>query len=228
MAPSASTWVIEQNFVDENIPPIKAKKLQLSGLTLTALRQYLPPPDTALPPCIGIAPGYTKTGKLCALIIVAGSNAVVMQMSGSSGGKNGEPSKGALILQEELFTNPSCAVLAFDLAPIALSLYNDHRIRLTMGIDIQSALPIGESRSVIEAIKFAVGDQAEIWEENINSSFNNLIFSDDRKTIMLLVSRAWCAYYMSTLPLMENLLYCAEKINTLDNHSDQVGQYNFT
>jgi hypothetical protein len=216
---SEPNWIIEQNFIDEPVDPINVYKVQLSKLNGEKLAELFGSPR---PRAIGVTPAHSKNGKLAVLVIAAASTALVVQMSGGGGGKNSK-SAGASVLEDELLAHTDCSILGFDLERVALSLYQDFQLGMTEGIDIQSTVPMNGSREPLQAFRLAVGDQASIWESNVVAAFNNFTASEDKKLLLFMVSRAWSAWYISTLSTMENLLYLSPKIDTIQGgHSAHV------
>lgn len=204
-------WTIDQNVIDAPVDSIVVRNIAISQLTLDILQESLPPPKSGQFR-VGLAQGYTNTGKLSVLVVVVESNALLINMSGST--KKGTLTAGAQILEDFILTNPEVGIVAFDLTRLALSLYDDRGLHTTGGVDLLTAVPIGGHDGAVHAIQFAVGGQYEIWQENVENTFANLLYSDDKRDGMHLVSRAWCAYFISGLGTMEDILYDCKKIDT--------------
>ncbi|KAJ4477313.1 hypothetical protein J3R30DRAFT_201991 [Lentinula aciculospora] len=88
---------------------------------------------------------------------------------------------------------------AFDLAPLALALYRELNIRITDGVDIQSAFP-GSRKTSLEAILAIIGDDAGIRvdKDHIISAFEDLSYdpklSSNRTA---LIQRAWISQFIA-------------------------------
>jgi regulator of nonsense transcripts 1 len=84
-------------------------------------------------------------------------------------------------------------------------------------VDIQSACSISRARDPLAAIKFAIGDTADIYDGNIRSVFDQLeLDSNDVKRIETnLAQRAWVSQRLSTLRDMEARFENVPRINTM-------------
>jgi hypothetical protein len=161
---------------------------------------------------------------LSLITLVIGDRALIVQFEGvgktaegsRSGGGRGGPSgaqQGPRVTERsvrgrqalsELFTNPYHFILAFDLARLALALYHEQEIAILNGIDLQDCMPNGGSRAVVDAVKFAVGDEATVWERNVQAAFKAPFLTPnekerDRSAVQRMVSRAWVSHYIAKL-----------------------------
>ncbi|KAJ7773406.1 hypothetical protein B0H16DRAFT_148564 [Mycena metata] len=181
-------------------------------------RDFLDVFDHALP--IGIAPGYSKSGNLVALAVADDTYCLIVQFfsnnhssapGGSArgrgrGGKRAEqPPKvrdttGRKLLEEIILCRNGGDLLAFDLGPLSMSLYCGVDLRLTNGIDIQSAFSAVD-RKPLSAIKAAIGDTLRIFNDNIIDVFQNPIYDPDKNPYCVsdLAMRAWISQYLYTI-----------------------------
>lgn len=122
-------------------------------------------------PVIGLAPGYSKRGRLVGLAICDGSNGLILELGGqkqtpakarnhspSSSGDSEEsttsdspdspPSAASMqdprdLLESAILCRESLdlAIAAFDFAPMAFALHTDANLRVQNGFDVQALFP---------------------------------------------------------------------------------------
>lgn len=216
MIPASKT--IHQNFIDEDIEPITVQPIHESQLTDEILDAFL---DNSPNP-LGIASAYSESGShLVVLAIAHESNVLLVEFYSSKPsregrGKSGSTPKirdrtGRSLLQDKLLCRPLGDIFAFDLAPLALSLYQDHGLRLTNGVDIQSA-GSEVDRQPLASIKLALGDSLAIYDDNVRGAFENTIYNSKRTSDIAI--RAWISQYLPQLGTMEDLYAKAKRIDT--------------
>ncbi|KAJ7475942.1 hypothetical protein FB451DRAFT_263289 [Mycena latifolia] len=166
---------------------------------------------------IGIAPGYSKSGGLVALAIADDTYCLIVRFYSNSGhntspasprgrGRGGRRSdqpardrdmSGRKLLEELVLCRTAGDLLAFDLGPLSMSLYCGVDLRITNGIDIQSAFSAVD-RKPLSAIRAAVGDTIRIFEENVRDVFENPIYDPDKNVHCTsdLAMRAWISQYL--------------------------------
>ncbi|KAF6742052.1 hypothetical protein DFP72DRAFT_218314 [Ephemerocybe angulata] len=117
---------------------------------------------------LGLAPGFSKRGKIVALAVCDGTDAMILEFTGalkkpgtnkkdkptsesttsSSDNDSHDSNTGPSIqtdsrtyLQETLLcpTSPNVSIASFDLGPLAMALYIDLGLRITNAIDVQDA-----------------------------------------------------------------------------------------
>ncbi|KAJ7126881.1 P-loop containing nucleoside triphosphate hydrolase protein [Mycena epipterygia] len=178
-------------------------------------RDFLSVFDHAGP--IGMAPGYSKSGGLVALAIADDTYCLIVQfysnptaLGNSSrgrgrGGKQPEqPRKrdttGRQMLQEIILCRTAGDLLAFDLGPLSMSLYCGVDLRITNGVDIQSAFSAVD-RKPLSAIKAAVGDTIRVFNDNVIAVFENPIYQPEKDVHCTsdLAMRAWISQYLATI-----------------------------
>ncbi|KAJ7030395.1 hypothetical protein C8F04DRAFT_732230 [Mycena alexandri] len=181
-------------------------------------RNFLEVFNHALP--IGIAPGYSKSGNLVALAIADDTYCLIVQFFSNSGGSapGGNPrgrgrggkrpehapkvrdTTGRKLLEEIILCRNGGDLLGFDLGPLSMSLYCSVDLRLTNGIDIQSAFS-AVKRKPLSAIKAAIGDTLRIFDDNIVAVFENPIYDPDKDhhCVSDLAMRAWISQYLHTV-----------------------------
>ncbi|KAF8206301.1 P-loop containing nucleoside triphosphate hydrolase protein [Mycena galopus ATCC 62051] len=183
---------------------------------------------------IGIAPGYSKSGGLVALAIADDMYCLIVQFysNGSSAMGNGargrgyggkrqdRPPKerdlsGRKLLEEIILCREAGDLLAFDFGPLSMSLHCGVELRITNGIDIQSAFS-ARDRKPLSAIKDAVGDTIRVFDDNVINVFQNPIYDPDhdRHCVSDLAMRAWVSQYLFTIGNGAETFTKVAKINT--------------
>ena len=106
---------------------------------------------------------------------------------------------------------------------MALSLYLDHDLRILNGVNIESICP--ESKEIIvsplAAIKFAVGDQWRIYEDNVKTAFQDILWDPAKHTSLAL--KAWLASFLPAISGQEEQFNTIQRVNTKDQ-SDGVSE----
>jgi hypothetical protein len=215
--------VIYQNLIDEDEGPIQTYGPVLeSALTPDDLEPFLEK-------AVGLSGVYTKSGKLTLLAIADQSRRVLIiqfhSTQSDTRGKNRGPSAngttvaasaGRKLLEDSLLCRATGDIYAFDLAPLALSLYLDHELRITNGVDIQTGCPTKRARDPLTSIKFAWGDPAVVYDVNIRPVFEQMELdpNDAKRTETNLVQRAWVSQRLSTLRDMEPRFDKVPRIDT--------------
>ncbi|RXW22820.1 hypothetical protein EST38_g3022 [Candolleomyces aberdarensis] len=181
--------------------------------------------DKADSPVLGLAPGYTKNGKLYSLAICDGTSAIIVDFSRAAGkpsskGRQGTPdssgsssdssdagpnSGGRKLIEEKLLARSTNTVLAaFGMGPLALSLYTDFGIGVANAIDVDSTFPpifpdfeTSPYAVVDRALRNAQLDKVKPSAERIGSEFRNTAYeSTELNCRKELVCRAWLAHYL--------------------------------
>ncbi|KAJ7227297.1 P-loop containing nucleoside triphosphate hydrolase protein [Mycena pura] len=213
-----------QTLLDGVESPLELKTKHESELTRGLLQVF----NHAEP--IGIAPGYSKSGGLVALAIADDTYCLIVQFYNNRGNQKPQHGKGAgrqpesapkardlsgrKILEEIILCRTAGDLLAFDLGPLSMSLYCGVDLRLTNGIDIQSAFSAIDRRP-LSAIKAAVGSNMKVFEDNVKAVFENPIYSDtDKHCTVDLAMRAWISQYLITVSNGAETFSKVEKINT--------------
>lgn len=216
MAPP-SIRTIYQSFLDMNAPPIRLEILPESKLTDEHFDKFLTSAPTFPNPIrVGIAPAYSDKDQLLGIAVATESNVFVIQLQ-----KKSTPSKARSLLLTKLLCNSDCMLYAFNLAPLALSLSLDHGLRILNGINIESICPesLEQYISPLAAVKFAVGDQWPIHEDNVKAAFQEKTWDPAKHTSLAL--KAWLACRLPAIPDQEERFNSVPRINTQDK-SDSV------
>jgi hypothetical protein len=147
--------------LNRRIKVVSVSESKITPKTLSAI-------ETSSSSVLGLAPGYTKTGKLYSLAICDGSSALIVdfdrgrkssskdkkksdarESSGSGSDSSGgaaaaaaaaDSGDGRVLIEELLTQSPTLA--AFDLGPLALALITDFDIAVANAIDVQSSFPL--------------------------------------------------------------------------------------
>lgn len=197
-------------------PQILAQTVWDDEVTSESLAEFLKDAPTK-PRHIGLAAGYTNAGRLTALAVALGPNVRLVRFRNNRESETLSPGRQALA--DELFCNPNNLFYAFDMGPIALSLYYDQRLRLTGAIDIQSGCTGEENatRDVSQAVSFAVSStkSPNISSTNIDAAFKEQPW-DEKKSPRILPLRAWLAGFVPSVSDMELRFAEVPRINTFD------------
>jgi hypothetical protein len=194
------------------IPTITTNERDLTTDTLSVF-------DHARP--IGISPGYSKEGNLVALAIADDQNCRIIEFVAPRGGRGYRDSsraprrnqEGLEQLQEKVLCRNAGDLLAFDMAPLSMSLYCDAKLRVTNGVDIQSSVSAVD-RKPLTAIEHIVGTTAPIIKENVVTVFQNPVYDqDDRNRATDLAMRAWVSQFLTGY---ENGAETLEKVPRID------------
>ncbi|KZT00793.1 uncharacterized protein LAESUDRAFT_764322 [Laetiporus sulphureus 93-53] len=215
------TRTIYQNLVDSDAPPIKLYTLLESLLTEELIQELLsgaPSSPLPIPIRIGISPAYSSAGTLCAIALASETVALIIQF-------NNEANAQREMLSSQVFCNADCFLYAFDLGPLAAALYLDRKLRMLNGIDVQDACLPGEGsdRDPFAAIKFAVGEDEQLYKENIDSAFEDLTWDTSLPRCFNSVAlRAWVARYLPNIADMEERFNGVKRVNTQDMDDEYV------
>ncbi|KAJ7104047.1 P-loop containing nucleoside triphosphate hydrolase protein [Mycena belliarum] len=182
---------------------------------------------------IGVAPGYSKSGGLVALAIADDTYCLIVRFYSNSGhaapgsprskGRGGKRSdqpapnrdtSGRKVLEDLVLCRTSGDLLAFDFGPLSMSLYCGVDLRVTNGVDIQSAFSAVD-RKPLSAIRAAVGDSIRVFEDNVKDAFENPIYQPDKKNSTTdLAMRAWISQYLVCISNGAETFTKVPKINT--------------
>ncbi|KAL4260424.1 DNA2/NAM7 helicase-like C-terminal domain-containing protein [Pleurotus pulmonarius] len=191
-----------QNLYDNPDDPgcILYRTRQLKELKPAVLKPFM----TAQP--IGVSAAYSKIGYLSALALVTkilegsheakGKWGCLIVEFPAAGGRKGDrpvtPNDQDDSLLQKVFQHQISNIYAFDIAPLAMSLFGDHNLRISNGIDIQSAFPNIVDRNPLKIVHDIVDSRFRVFDENIKSVFRNSDVSDDSENMHNdLILRAW-------------------------------------
>jgi hypothetical protein len=215
--------MFHQRLIDEDIDTIEARVVHEKDLEPSHL-QWLLGSDGNSPRSVGISPAYSQSGGLPALACALDTRVLVINFHSSIPYRDGATSSGTVprnverrrLLEFEFLCHPLCTLYAFDLANIALSLHLHLHLHLTDAIDIQSALKIPD-RSVVSSIESVIGDACQIWSENVDHAFENMIYRSSKHIDLTdLVQRAWLCSYIGQYDFeaIRDMFYKAPKVDT--------------
>ncbi|KAJ3515427.1 hypothetical protein NLJ89_g1766 [Agrocybe chaxingu] len=172
---------------------------------------------------LGLSPGFDEDGRLVALAIADDTQCRIIEFQHSRRGKKAAALPktildGRQILQDCILCRPVGDLFAFDMAPLAMSIYSDLDARVTNAVDIQSAFPVKNpvvDRKPLVAIKAAIGESdIKIREDNVRDLFFYPTYSEDnRNRVSDLAIRAWVSQF---LPSFENGAETFEKVTRID------------
>lgn len=176
---------------------------------------------------LGISPGYSDTGRLLSLAIADDKNCRVIEFwqppkvarnkRVDHGRQPVSPSQQVLdarnTLQENILCRPSGDIFAFDMGPLAMSLYCDLNLRIANATDVQSAFSAVD-RKPLTAIEKTVGNTAKIKKDNVRTIFRYPVYDqEDRNRATDLAMRAWIS---QLLPGYENGPELFDKVPKID------------
>ena len=166
---------------------------------------------------VGLAPIYSATGNLTQLAIGVKTRVTVIKFANR--GKNATY-HGRDLLATELLCHPDVTLVAFDLDKLAVALFVDLKIRITNGVDLQSAC--GMDRTPLAAIKYAACDCVPVQEENVKKLFDCKNIMGQTRTAMNAALQAWVAQCISSMNVMDERVRSAKKIATQDRPDEHV------
>ncbi|KAJ8474334.1 hypothetical protein ONZ45_g15986 [Pleurotus djamor] len=190
------------------------------------------PPFTAPQP-VGISATFSATGEITALALVAkilkgkperegkwGCLVVDFSDVSRDGDRLRTPQfdEGIRLLQTVLARNIN-AIYAFDMAPIALSLYADLHLHVSNGVDIQSAFPKIITRSPLAILQDLAGDQITVHSDNVQQVFDlespssNTLQQSPNNLHNDLIMRAWAARIVPDLDTSLGIFEKAKRMN---------------
>ncbi|KAI9512076.1 P-loop containing nucleoside triphosphate hydrolase protein [Russula earlei] len=221
-----------QTLIDERIGSIEARVIHEKSLESDHL-QWLLGPDPNSPRSVGISPAYSQSGGLPAIACAYDTRVLVINFHSTKTYRDDGATSGAIrprnverrkMLEEELLCHPLRTLFAFDIAPLALSLYHNHYLRLTDAIDIQSALRIPD-RSIVTTLTAVISDAFPIFSENIVQAFEDVIYkSNKHKDLTALVQRAWLSSYVGRYDYggIQDLFYKSPKVDMKAFSEDEL------
>jgi len=181
-------------------------------------------------PVAGVAASYLDNGRIDRLAISTMEKCIVVKFHNQGRRPDGsnppalEPAEQVRVaawstaLQSLILCRNSGVLLGFDLAPLAMSLYRAHGIRLANGVDIQSFLaledPGDRDRRPLHAIQTLLGEaDMKIHTDNIAYAFRNAT-QRAGLTVQQLVQRAWMAQFLYTYQNGASTLDPVKRIDT--------------
>ncbi|KAK7050877.1 hypothetical protein VNI00_004989 [Paramarasmius palmivorus] len=196
---------------------------------------------------LGISPGYDQQTKaLAALAIVGGKLCLVVEFPGNrpekrrrgKGSRNGkgndnEASKELPVQREwiqRVLAHPA-GIFAFDLAPLALTLYSDLGLRIYQGVDIQSALEASlepeerpkDRMDPLHAIIQCLGEAVKVHKSIVKDVFGDLFYeAGDNSKELDMMQRAWAAYFIPTFENDQQTFDVAPRIDLRKFNEDQL------
>lgn len=176
---------------------------------------------------LGISPGYSDTGRLLSLAIADDKHCRIIEFwqppkvarnrRADNERQPVSPPQEVLdarnTLQENILCRPSGDIFAFDMGPLAMSLYCDLNLRIANATDVQSAFSAID-RKPLTAIEKTVGNTAKIKKDNVRTLFLYPVYDqEDRNRATDLAMRAWISQF---LPGYENGPELFDKVSKID------------
>lgn len=179
---------------------------------------------------LGISPGYSQNGRLRALAITDGKGCCIVEFMEPKqrrpqADKTALPKDvvdGRKYLQDQVLCRNEGHIFAFDMAPLAMSLYCDLDVRIAGAVDIQSAFSAVD-RKPLSAIEESLGANTDIDSpqrikinpENVKRLFLHPSYDpQDRNTMVDLAVRAWVSQFLPGYQNGEETFGKVRKIDT--------------
>ncbi|KDR78868.1 hypothetical protein GALMADRAFT_1275033 [Galerina marginata CBS 339.88] len=229
MAPSLSL-IVTQDILDgrdcsARLPTIRIPEESLEDSDLLSVFDHPRP--------LGISPGYSESGKLVSLSFADNDKCRIIEFQHPNKRDNRRPAtdkavvppaiiEGRKLIQDKILCRPMGDIFAFDMGPLAMSLYCDLGMRITSAVDIQSAFS-AVARKPISAIEDALGKEFDsvtsskikIKADNVKSLFLYPVYdSSDRNTVVDLAVRAWVSQFLPGYGNGEQLFEKVPRIDT--------------
>ncbi|KAI0078805.1 hypothetical protein K474DRAFT_811260 [Panus rudis PR-1116 ss-1] len=211
--PIMSDRLLQQNILDVSHPSIVVQTIQEIELNDEILSKLVTDATRA----VGISASYTQKNKLAVLALCTSANVLIITFRNTV---NDAVAKARQLLQDRVLCSPSRQIYAFDIGPVALSLFLDRDLRLVNGVDFQSACSAAQNRDPVKAIEFAIASTSIRLHspDNVRSVFNDNAWiwdTSDRRSERVLALRAWIAVYLSSVNGdMEDRVRQVPRVNT--------------
>ena len=216
-----STMIFNQALIDTGTDDVECEVTTVAYKELKY--QHLEPFFEVATP-IGLSGGYWEESvALAALAIVSAECALVIEFPQPS--RRGQVEATSLYdpdseqyqsLMSFLSRNAG-EFFAFDLAPLAMVLYQEQGLFLKNAVDVQSAFPRRKRNSISDILKAALGDETKIYELLLAEAFNDVTYNPEYRTAALgPVKRAWLAYYLGSVGDAVTTYSSVKRINTFD------------
>lgn len=217
-----ATRYIDQNLLDTLIPRLEVSSISETELDDEKLSYLFARPSTDItsvsesivPVPVGLAGAYTSKGTLTVLGVAVKNRILLIQFRSKD--KPTIPA-GRQLLQTGILSAANAQPCAFDLAPLAMSLYANHNLFLENAVDIQSTCQCPDSRIPANAVEFVLsGTKASgIHRPNIDTIFAISQWDPAKpETFRAVVLKAWLAGYLPLVGDMEERCRDVVKINT--------------
>lgn len=170
---------------------------------------------------IGISPGYSEQGKLIALAIADDKICRIVEFAQPKRDFktkvvkpiSSRSEEGRRLVKKSILGREIGDLYAFDMAPLAMSLYFDLNLRIINAIDIQSGYSAVDRKPII-AIKAAVGDSVTVYEKNVRALFEHPVYNPESPNDAIdLAMRAWVSQF---IPAYQNGTETFEKVPKID------------
>lgn len=211
-----NSFILEQNIFKDPQPSIHVIRLDENVLVSSPhiLGHFL---ATAVNGVIGLAPVY---GAKCALQTVAFaslSQVLIIRFTSSEGKKKKKHSTDSshstparTFIQDNVLCHPDWQKYAFRMDKLSSSLFLDHHMRITGGVDLLSLSK--SSRRSFDAVMNALGGETTLQKDNVKALFKH------EETISAspgdVALQAWAACRAGSLRSMEKKLREIPRIDT--------------
>ncbi|KAL5526744.1 hypothetical protein ACEPAF_8469 [Sanghuangporus sanghuang] len=150
----------------------------------------------------GMHPGYTKSGHLAALAICIHRKVLVITEIVKT--RATQPRRRLLLHSEVLSASCGSRVYAFNAHELVLALHRDMGLAVARAIDLLSLPP--NTRDIVQTVKRLAGARVELFESAIHDAFQPVIYKKDKSASSKLAQQAWFAWYIGTLPEVQDTI----------------------
>jgi hypothetical protein len=174
---------------------------------------------------LGLAGAYSSTGELAMLAVADASTIIIIdfELENEDNNHNERPATPTSatdntavrqVLTDSLLRRSAGFLHAFDIAPLALALFQTLGLRIAKAIDMQCAWP-ASMRAPLAIVQRAIGDLYHVHDYNINHIFSTDTVTEHTSEFNTsLALRAWIAHHLSQLASMEECLAQVPPVDT--------------
>jgi hypothetical protein len=181
---------------------------------------------------LGLAGAYSSTGELAMLAVADASTIIIIdfELENEDNNHNERPATPTSatdntavrqVLTDSLLRRSAGFLHAFDIAPLALALFQTLGLRIANAIDMQCAGP-PSTRAPLATVRQAIGDFYHVYDYNVKHVFSTDTVTEHHpggpsttnEFTTPLALRAWIAHHLSQLASMEERLAQVPPVDT--------------
>ncbi|KAL5503959.1 hypothetical protein ACEPAH_8031 [Sanghuangporus vaninii] len=211
-APKIHETYIDQSFLDERYRPFPVRVVPEARLDDSCFDWLLKNEEEGTRGqaedimengrSFGMHPGYTKSGHLAALAICIHRKVLVITEIVKM--RATQPRRRLLLHSEVLSASCGSRVYAFNAHELVLALHRDMGLAVARAIDLLSLPP--NNRDIVQTVQRLAGARLELFESAIRDAFQPIIYKNDKSASSKLGQQAWFAWYIGTLPEVQDTL----------------------
>lgn len=163
---------------------------------------------------VGVAATYRSDCSLSCLAFATLTRALVVRFSAPEKPNQGKKnvSRGRAILRDHILCNPDIQLYGYRMDRIAVSLFLELELRINAAVDILSAFPQDDRRS-LQAIMNALGGELLLQKESVNTLFTPGE-GNDIHTTKNVALQAWAVCHAAELTHMATRYASISRIDT--------------